>query len=237
MPRRPEIRERRQRERRRQRLVFALIVLGAAVVVAAAMLYPRIAPIGEIVQITPVARPLAEGREIGDPSAPVVVELFEDFQCRGCREFTASTEPQLISAYVETGEARLVFRHYAFIGPESVQAANAALCAEEQGRFWDYHDILFANQVGENQGAFVDRRLVGFAESLGLDLEAFQSCFEESRHEQEIAQDRAAGTELGVTSTPSIVVNGQLVVSTNPGFIPSFGEISAAIEAALPSSP
>jgi protein-disulfide isomerase len=97
--------------------------------------------------------------------------------------------------------------------------------------------MLFANQRGENQGAFADRRLEAFAEALGLDMPAFQSCFGESRYEQDIVQDRQAGSDLGVTSTPSIVVAGQLVVSANPGFIPSYEEISAAIEAALNSSP
>jgi protein-disulfide isomerase len=237
MPRRPEIRERRQRERRRQRLTFVLIVLAAAIVVAAGILYPRVSPIGEITQITPIARPQADGREIGNPNAPVLIELFEDFQCPGCQAFTFSTEPQLLEAYVQPGLARLVFRFYSFIGPESVQAANASLCADEQGRFWDYHDMLFANQQGENQGAFNDRRLVAFAEGLSLDMPAFEACFGDSRYEQEIAQDRQAGADLGVTSTPSIVVNGQLVASANPGFIPSYAEISAAIEAALATSP
>jgi protein-disulfide isomerase len=237
MPRRPEIRERRQRERRRQRLTFVFIVLAAVIVVAAGILYPRVSPVGEIAQITPIARPQVDGRQIGDPNAPVLVELFEDFQCPGCREFTASLEPQLIDAYVQSGEARIVFRFYAFIGPESVQAANASLCADEQGRFWDYHDMLFANQQGENQGAFTDRRLEAFAEALGLDMPAFRSCFGDSRYEQEIAQDRQAGGDLGVTSTPSIVVAGQLVTSANPGFIPSFQEIAAAIDAALASRP
>jgi protein-disulfide isomerase len=237
MPRRPEIRERRQRERRRQRLTFVFIVLAAVIVVAAGILYPRVSPVGEIAQITPIARPQVDGRQIGDPNAPVLVELFEDFQCPGCREFTTSLEPQLIDAYVQSGQARIVFRFYAFIGPESVQAANASLCADEQSRFWDYHDMLFANQRGEDQGAFTDRRLEAFAESLGLDMPAFQSCFGDSRYEQVIAQDRQAGGDLGVTSTPSIVVAGQLVTSANPGFIPSYEEISAAIEAALAATP
>jgi len=237
MPQRPEIRERRRKERRRQRLTFALVVLAAVLVVVAGMLSSRLAPIGEIIQITPQPHPQAEGRQLGDPNAPVLVELFEDFQCPGCRQFSQSTQPQLIDAYVETGQARIVFRVYPFIGPESIQAANASLCAQEQGRFWDYHDILFANQRGENLGAFSDRRLTAFAEALGLEMGAFESCFDENRHEAEIAQDQAAGQAVGVTSTPTIAVDGQLVSGANPGLIPTFVEISAAIEAALASSP
>jgi protein-disulfide isomerase len=235
MNRRPEIRERRKREKRRQRLTFALIVLAAAALVAAAIIYPSIAPIGDVVSITPVARPQTDGRQIGDPSAPVLIELYEDFQCPGCKVFTDSIEPQLLNAYVATGQARLIFRYYPFIGPESLQAAYASTCADEQGRFWDYHDMLFANQQGENRGAFVDRRLLAFAEDLGLDMDAFQVCFDEQAHESEIAEDVEAARQAGVTSTPTILVNGVLVPSATPGAITSFSEIAAAIEAALAS--
>lgn len=237
MPRRPEIRERRRKERRRQRLVFALTILAALVVVVGGVAYSRLKPVGEIVEITPVPRPQADGRQLGDPNAPVLIEVYEDFQCPGCGAFTQSIEPQLVDAYVATDEARLVYRFFVFIGPESVQAANASLCADEQGRFWDYHDILYANQQGENQGAFADRRLEAFAESLGLDMEAFRSCFAEKRYEAQIDDDTAAGRQAGVTSTPTILVDGQIVSSAIPGSIPSFAEISAAIDAALASSP
>jgi protein-disulfide isomerase len=235
MNRRPQIRERRRREKRRQRLTFVLVVLGAAALVAAAAIYPSIAPIGDVVPITPIARPQTDGRQIGDPSAPVLIELYEDFQCPGCKLFTDSIEPQVLDAYVATGQARLVFRHYPFIGPESLQAARASMCADDQGRFWDYHDMLFTNQRGENLGAFADRRLLAFAEDLGLDMDTFQACLDEGPHDTEIAQERDTGAQAGVSSTPTILVNGVIVPSAVPGQITSFAEISAAVEAALAS--
>jgi protein-disulfide isomerase len=233
MNRRPEIRERRKREKRRQRLTFVLIVLGAVGLVAAALIYSSLAPVGDFVSITPIARAPTDGLQIGDPAAPVLVELFEDFQCPGCKAFTDSVEPQLLEAYVTTGQARLVFRQYPFIGAESLQAAYASMCANEQGRFWDYHDMLFANQVGENRGAFADRRLLAFAEDLGLDMDAFRTCFNDQTYETEIAQDLQAGQQAGVRSTPTVMVNGEIVPSATPGSITGFAEISAAIEAAL----
>jgi protein-disulfide isomerase len=104
------------------------------------------------------------------------------------------------------------------------------MCAAEQGRFWDYHDILFANWNGENQGAFLDKRLVAFAEALGLDMAAFNACFEENRYKAEIDQDLALGDELGVSGTPTVFVNGKQLT---PGFVPSFADIAQAVEAAL----
>jgi protein-disulfide isomerase len=233
MNRRPEIRERRKREKRRQRRTFVLVVLAAAALVTAAMIYPSIAPIGDFASITPIARPQTDGRQIGDASAPVLIEMYEDFQCPGCKAFTDSIEPRILDAYVATGQARLTYRHYPFLGEESLQAAHASMCADAQGRFWDYHDMLFANQVGENRGAFADRRLLAFAESLGLEMEAFQTCFDEQAHEAEIAQDLEAASQAGVHSTPTILVNGVIVPSATPGAVTGFPEISAAIEAAL----
>lgn len=142
--------------------------------------------------------------------------------------------------YIASGKVRLMFRHFPFIEPapggELTQAANASMCAAEQGRFWDYHDILFANQSGENQGAFANRRLVAFAESLGLDMTAFTACFNEDRYRDQINADENAGLALGVNSTPTIVVNGTIVQNADPRLVPTYADITQAIDAALGST-
>jgi protein-disulfide isomerase len=104
------------------------------------------------------------------------------------------------------------------------------MCAEEQDLFWEYHDILFANWNGENVGAFSDERLMAFAETLGLDMETFTSCFEENRYQDEIQADYELGLEMGVSGTPSVFVDGQQIT---PGYVPGFGDIQQAVEAAL----
>ena len=212
------------------------ILVVAAVIITVLLAYPRIAPVGEIIPITPGAHPQASGRMLGDPNAPVLIELYEDFQCPSCRTFNENTEPLLVQDYIATGRARLVFRQFAFIGSESLQAANASLCAADQGRFWDYHDILFANQAGENQGAFVDRRLLAFAESLGLDMDAFRTCFQDKTFQDEADSERLAGQSAGVQSTPTILVNGTIVEGAQPGYVPSYETIAQAIEAGLGQS-
>lgn len=238
---RQAVREKRRQQQRRQRLVIVLIVAGAALLIAAALAYPSIrnslAPVGEVIPITPQPRPMAEGTAMGDPNAPVRIDVYVDFQCPACRGYSQQVEHQVIDTYVATGQVYYVFRHFPFLDDrvptqESNQAANASMCAAEQGRFWDYHDILFANWDGENRGAFSDNRLVAFAESLGLDMEAFNACFRENRYRDEIEADMAAGRRANVQGTPSVFVQGQLI---RPGFVPSFSDISEAVEAALQS--
>ena len=239
---RQALREQRLKKQRQQRLITILVITGVALVVTALLIYPSIqramAPIGEVIQITPKARPFMDGRSMGEPAAPVLVEVWADFQCPACRIFSEQIEPPVVDNYVATGQARYVFRHYPFIddaslSKESDQAANASMCAAEQDRFWDYHDILFANWNGENAGAFSDKRLVAFAESIGLNMEQFNPCFEENRYRDVIEQDKTEGTQAGVNGTPSVFVNGSIL---NPGHVPTYQEIATAIETALASS-
>jgi len=235
MSKRQMMREKRARQARLQRLGIIGIIVVGALLVAAALVYPNLKSVGEIVTVEPNPRPLADGTAMGDPNAPVVIDVFEDFQCPACRTYTEEIETHITETYVATGQVYYVFHQYPFldsasINKESHQAANASMCAQEQGLFWEYHDILFANWNGENTGAFSDRRLVAFAETLGLDMGLFTDCFKENRYRNEIQADFDLGTEMGVSGTPSIFVNRQQVT---PGFIPSFDDIKQAVEAAL----
>jgi len=237
------IREERQKKRRRQRLLTILAITAGAIIVVGLLVYPSIqkslAPVGEIITITPASRPLPNGTAMGEEGATVLVEVWEDFQCPACRNYSTDIEPLIAENYVATGHVRYVFRQFPFLDErvpssnESQQSANASMCAAEQERFWDYHDMLFANWNGENRGAFSDKRLVAFAEALGLDMDRFNSCFQENKYRDEIAKDKADGQELGVTGTPSVFVDGQQL---NPGFVPSYQDIALAIDDALAAS-
>ena len=127
-----------------------------------------------------------------------------------------------------TGKVRFIYRNFVIIGPESMGAARASMCAAEQERFWDYHDMLFANHTGENVGDYIDRRLLAFAEMLGLDDGRFRSCLSSGRYDDQINQDKARGQSVGVASTPSFIINGQLVQGALP-----FSEFQKVIEAEL----
>lgn len=239
MSKRQMMREKRQRQARLQRLgVIGIIVVGA-ILVAAALIYPNLKPVGEIA--TPAAaggdRPKVNDNAMGDPNAPIKIEEFSDFQCPYCARFHEETEPQLASTYVADGTVYFVYRSFGnFIGPESKAAAEAAYCAGDQNKYWEYHDILFANQTGENVGAFTDRRLQAFAEALSLDMSAFNDCLNSGKYSDRVNQDRVDGTAAGVTGTPAFVitykVNGEEKQRFISGAYP-FSEFQTQIEGAL----
>ncbi len=231
-------RKRQQQERRQTVLIVGGIVLVILVVVVGVTLYNNLkpaAPVGDFKQITPIARPQVNGLSMGDPNAPVKVDAWEDFQCPSCQNYSELVEPQVVDAYVKTGKVFYTFHNYPFIDTnsatkESHQAANAAMCASEQGRFWDYHDILFANWQGENKGDLADNRLTAFAQSLGLDMTKFNTCFKANKYSSQIEADFTRGQQMGVTGTPSVFVNNVIVT---PGYIPQFSDMQKAIDAAL----
>jgi protein-disulfide isomerase len=129
---------------------------------------------------------------------------------------------------VDQGKVRFVFRHLAFLGQESIWAAEASECANEQGHFWDYYDKLFAEQTGENVGTFVRDNLKRFAADLGLDTQQFNQCLDSDKYLSKVQQEGAEAQRLGIRSTPSILVNGQLI---NNGS--DYQVLQAAIQAAL----
>jgi protein-disulfide isomerase len=236
---RQEFREMRRQRQQRTRIVIVVVVILAALLLVGAVAIPSITeamtPVGEIKPITPLERPNPVGTAMGDPAAPVRVDVWEDFQCPACARYTADVEVQVMEQYVATGKVYYVFHNFPFIDDyvttkESDQAANASMCAAEQERFWDFHDILYANWDGENEGAFANKRLVKMAETLGLDMNAFNACFRANRYQDEINHDLADGKVKGVSGTPSVFVNGEML---KPGYVPSFEDVAAAIEAAL----
>ena len=240
MSKRQEIREHRRQTQLRNRIFVILLVVIGALLVTFALILPGLkkSGVGTIVQITPVARKAAVNKtSMGNPNAPVKLDVWEDFQCSGCMSYSKDLEPQVIQTYVETGKVFYTFHFFPFIDSgqgESHQAANAAMCAMAQDRFWDYHDTLFANWLGENVGSFTDPRLIVFAQNIGLDMTAFNTCFQANTFADQIAQDVQAGSKLGVPPTPGIFVNGKMVVSSaGQNYLPSFADISNAIDTAL----
>jgi protein-disulfide isomerase len=240
MSKRQKMRDRQRRTQNRNRLGVIMLVTIGALLIALVLILPGLKSptVSNVVQITPLAKDVPLNKtSIGDPEAPVKMDVWEDFQCSGCLSYSEKIEPQVFQTYVETGKVYYTFHFYPFIDGgkgESHDAASAAMCAAAQERFWDYHAIAFANWIGENAGSYTKPRLVEFAQSIGLDMTAFNQCFQENTYSAEIQQDMDAGAKLGVPPTPGIFVNGELVVSSaGPNYIPSFDDISRAIEAGL----
>lgn len=146
---------------------------------------------------------------IGNEEASVVTVEFSDFNCQYCKLFHDETLQQLLEAY--EGKIQFVYRDFAILGPSSIDAAVAAECANEQGSFWEYHDILF-----ENQGAFSNDDLIGYAKQLELDTDAFSVCLEDPEFINEVRRDSAAAQQIGARGTPAFLINGQFVSGAQP---------------------
>lgn len=201
---RDELKARRKRQEKLNRWLPIILVGLFAVALAGVFIVPNL-----LKKVN--SRPLAHGMEMGDPNAAVQVEEFADFQCPACAIFVSADEPSLVSTYVASGKINFKFTPYSFLGPESVLAAEAAYCANDQGKFWEYHDTLYQNQNGENQGYFTNTRLISFANGLGLDTNQFSTCLSGEKYKQKVQDDLTYGTTKNVDRTPSFLVNGRLV--------------------------
>jgi protein-disulfide isomerase len=239
MSKRQEIRQRRQREKSRNRILVILLVAAGALLIAFAFIRPMIlktqatssATLSPVISITPKAiNTQKDGLHLGDPNAPVKVDVYEDFRCSACKNYTQNFEPQIFQTYVETGKVYYTFHSFIVVDTNdgadaSYRSANAAMCAAEQGYFWEYHDTLFANQVTEDASLFSNERLAIMAQNLNLDMTAFNQCFKETRYASNIRNDISQGQSMRITGTPSIFVNGTLVQS--------FDQVATAIDTAL----
>lgn len=136
-------------------------------------------------------------------------------------------KPQLVSQYVQTGKAKFEFRDYAFIGPESKLAAQAADCAANQNQFWAYHDTIYANQPKENSGKVTTSYLKNIASKLGLNTQQFNQCLDSNATANQVQQDLTQAQSMGLSGTPTIFVNGQKLSSAD------WGSVQSAIEADL----
>jgi len=227
MSKRAEIREKRRRRRRQRQLVTILIILGAALTLLAIIIWPQFAPIEDIVVPQVRSYPLADGTSIGDPQAPVVIEEFSDFLCSHCGTFHRSTLEQIVEQYVATGQVYFLFNTFP-LRQDSIPPAHASMCASEQGKFWQYADILFANQASLSSTRYINRLLEAIAESANLDVDRFQTCMREDRYQDQIQEAYLNGVSYGIDTTPSFLINGNLFTGAKP-----FSDFQAVIEAAL----
>lgn len=182
---------------------------------------------------TTVAKVTQNDRTIGNANAKVTLVMYEDFQCPFCGKFVSESETPIRNTYVADGRVQFVYRDFAFLGPESTRSAEAAMCASDQGKFWEYHDYLFSHQRGENQGNFSDPNLKSFATSLGLNGLVFNQCFDGNKYAKAVADSTTEGGNAGVRGTPKgfILKNGK-VVDTIDGAVPN-PTVMAKLDAAL----
>lgn len=200
---------------RKRRYALIAVAVALAVIVAGALIWTNRdssdLPTLSVAQASALEGIPAQGRVLGDPNAPLHLVEYGDYQCPACAVFSDQVFPELLSGYIATGKVSFEFRDLAFLGDDSVTAAQAAACSIEQDGFWLYHDTIYANHYGENLGNLSKSRLLQMAELSGLDRDQIASCLDDGATAQEVQAMHQEATSLGVNSTPSFVLDGELI--------------------------
>lgn len=169
---------------------------------------------------------------LGKPDTPVTIVEFSDFQCPFCRRLWKDTLPQIKEKYLLTGKVKFVYRDFPLssIHPMAQSSAEAAECADEQGKFWEMHDKIFGEQdkLGTGTIQFDESDLKQWAGEIGLNKNQFNNCFNSHKYKDEVEKDFNDGARLGVSGTPATFVNGRLVSGAVP-----FSQFEQIIEAEL----
>ena len=146
---------------------------------------------------------------LGDPSAPITIVEFGDYQCHQCYNWFHNTKPTIFQNYIETGKANLVFVDLAFLGRDSQKASQASYCAEDQGMYWEYHDTLYNFQEPQIDGGWANsERLKAFASNLELDMDLFESCLDSGKYAKRVQYNIQQARDHGVRGTPGFFIVG-----------------------------
>jgi len=144
---------------------------------------------------------------LGSESAPITVVEFGDYQCEACYSWFHTTRGTLIDNYIETGKAKLIFVDLPFLGRDSPMAAQASYCAEDQGQYWEYHEMLYTFQDGHPDSGWADRdRLNSFAFSLDMNIDEFNDCMDSSKYKNRVKANYDEAVKNGVQSTPTFII-------------------------------
>ncbi|HCU79873.1 MAG: hypothetical protein CL789_04405 [Chloroflexi bacterium] len=215
MSKRAQNRVEQQGKKRRQRFISVMVITIAVVLVAILIIRQSNQDAVEIVSVDKETPAYADGKALGSMGAPVLVQSFSNFPCPHCRTLARDAASQIESNFVESGLVRYEYHYATFDQSVGRFAAEAAECANQQGAFWPYHDILYANQTGVRD-QYSERRLIAFAEDLDLDGREFRSCLDEGRSSAVVQQDAELASEMGVNATPTVFINGEKVEGSMP---------------------
>lgn len=214
MARRSALQRRKQKSKNNLTIIF--IIVAFALVAVGMLILTQNKPVGEILTSDRTYTVERNGLTLGDPNAPLEVIEFADFQCPACQSYWQALEPTIYEQYIITGKIKYTYSPFSFLGrgyawDESVKAAEAAYCANDQQKFWEFRDIIFANHNGENLGAYSRDRLLAFAKELDLDPSSFKECLDSGKYTQQVQDDNTFASSQGATFTPSFLVNGKVL--------------------------
>jgi len=145
---------------------------------------------------------------MGSSNAPITIIEFGDYQCLNCKKWFLETKPDIITNYIDTDKANLVFVDIAFLGNDSIPASRATYCAEEQRQYWNYHAFLYSNQLGIDNGWASIDSLKGYAYNLGLDMDLFVSCIDSEKYEKRVLFNTEESQRNNIKETPTFIIIG-----------------------------
>lgn len=206
---------------------LALCILATGVMISGSTLYSKGLPEGSgkaLIKQDDAGNTIVKVSEdndavLGNKNAKVTIIEFSDYQCPFCRTFWKDSFAQLKKDYIDTGKVKFIYRDYPLgFHPMAQPSAEAAECAGEQGKYWQYHDKLFGEQDKKGQGTvtYTANDLKSWASQIGLDSAKFNNCFDTGKYKEEVTKDMADGTTAGVSGTPSFFINGRSLVGAQP---------------------
>jgi protein-disulfide isomerase len=149
----------------------------------------------------------------GDPNAPITILEWGDYQCTFCYKFHQNTLDIINEDFIKTSKVKLVFKDYPLNGPDSLLASEASYCAQDQEKYWQYHDELYKNWGGERTGWITRESLNQFAMTINLNLKEFNNCLDNHTYKDHVNSHYQFGKEIGIDATPSFLVfNGDKII-------------------------
>ena len=143
---------------------------------------------------------------LGNPNAKITIVEFGDYQCTFCYKFHDETMKKINQEYIKTANVNFIYKDFPLNGEQSILASEASYCAQKQNKFWEYHDTLYNNWGGENTGWITENVLQGFARDVGLNLDEFSQCLENSEYRQKVLDNEQFAREIGINATPSFLI-------------------------------
>ena len=143
---------------------------------------------------------------LGNPNAPITILEWGDYQCTFCYKFHQETLQIINEDFIKTGKVKVVFKDFPLNGPDSKLAAEASYCAQDQEKYWQYHDEVYRNWGGERTGWITRETLTEFAQVVNLDTEKFNKCLDDNKYESKVNSLYEFGNDIGIDATPSFLV-------------------------------
>lgn len=213
-------------------------LVGIGIIVAIGAIIVAIAATGGI-NLSPAKTALNTNNgspPLGSDSAPVTIIEFGDYQCPFCKKWNDETKPLIEKNYIETGKAKLVFIDLPIIGSDSPKVHASSYCADEQGLYWKYHDFLYSNQGGENDGWARGERLKQLAATLpGLDMDKFSQCVDSGKYDGRVNDNKNMAIKSGASSTPSFIIIGPDKTATAIGGAQPYSVFQSVLDEKLKS--